>query len=107
MFDTHNRKVPVIFLKQNFQNIIFTPSRVDSNTQKWFRDHLKKWPFSWPDPLVSDDGDNDSIVDGGDDGSGGRGGRAHKENIESKYFKIYLSNFSCSVNISSLDFKNP
>ena len=26
---------------------------------------------------------------------GGRGGRAHKEIIESKHFKIYLSNFSC------------
>jgi hypothetical protein len=25
----------------------------------------------------------------------GRGGRAHKENTESKCFKIYLSNFSC------------
>jgi len=23
------------------------------NTQKWFRDHLKKWPFSGPDPLPS------------------------------------------------------
>ncbi len=34
-------------------------------------------------------------------------GRAHKENIESKHFKIYLSNFSCQVNISNSDFKNP
>jgi hypothetical protein len=25
----------------------------------------------------------------------GREGRAHKEIIESKHFKIYLSNFSC------------
>jgi len=42
----------VIFFKQNFQDIIFTPSREDMNTQKWFRDHLKKWPFSGPDPLL-------------------------------------------------------
>ncbi len=41
----------VIFFKQNFQDIIFTPSREDMNTQKWFRDHLKTWPFSGPDPL--------------------------------------------------------
>jgi hypothetical protein len=41
----------VIFLKQNFQDIIFTPSRKDMNTQKWFRDHLKKLPFSGLDPL--------------------------------------------------------
>ncbi len=53
MFDTPNRKVPVNFFWRNFQDIIFTPSRVDSITQKWFRDHLKKWPFFGPDPLHS------------------------------------------------------
>ncbi len=40
-------------------------------------------------------GDYDSIVGSGDnDGS-----------IESKNFKIYLSNFSCQINNPSLDFK--
>jgi hypothetical protein len=51
MFDTPNRKVPVNFFLQNFQDIIFIPSRV---AQEWFRDHLKKWPFSGPDPLHVD-----------------------------------------------------
>jgi hypothetical protein len=36
-----------------------------------------------------------SLGAGGDNNGGGRGGQVHKENIESKHFKIYLSNFSC------------
>ncbi len=45
MFDPPEGQVLVIFLKQNFQDIIFIPSRVKQNTQKWLRDHLKKMHF--------------------------------------------------------------
>jgi hypothetical protein len=44
-------------------------------------------PHSW--------GDYNLIIKGGDDDGGGHGGQAHKENIESKHFKIYLNSFSC------------
>jgi hypothetical protein len=46
--------------------------------------------------MINNTGSNyDLIADGGDDNNSGCGDQAHKENIESKHFKIYLSNFSC------------
>jgi hypothetical protein len=51
VFDTLDGWVLIIFFQQNFQDIIFTPIRVDLNTQKWFRNHLKNHIFGAKPPI--------------------------------------------------------